>query len=107
MQRLGGLREAIDVYRLATRHDVKLWGGTMPESGIGAQSIMALAAYPAFTFPADVEPSSRWYASAHDPVELTMDGAGYLPVSRSHGAGEIIDRDRYEHFSREVERVRA
>ncbi|MBN1442773.1 MAG: o-succinylbenzoate synthase, partial [Planctomycetes bacterium] len=106
VQRLGGLCEAIDVYRLAARSGVKLWGGTMPESGIGAQAIIALAAYPAFVFPSDVEPSRRWYAPGHDPVELVMDAEGCMAVGRARGIAEVIDRDRYERFGRDVERLR-
>ncbi len=102
VQRVGGLREAIEIYRLAVRENVELWGGTMPESGIGAQAILALAAFPAFVYPTDVEPSRRWYESGHDPIELTMGADGSIAVPRAAGIEELLDRERYERFTHEV-----
>ena len=71
----------------------------MPESGIGSQAILALAAFPAFVFPADVEPSHRRYAPGHDPVEIQMDNDGTIAVPRFAGIGEVLDVDRYERLS--------
>jgi O-succinylbenzoate synthase len=103
VQRVGGLCEAIAIYRLAVERGVKLWGGTMPESGIGTQAILALAAFPAFVFPADVEPSSRWYEPGHDPLEVTMSSDGRIAVPRpAGGLAQLIHRERYERCSRRV-----
>jgi o-succinylbenzoate synthase len=102
IQRIGGLSEALRIYRLAAEHRVELWGGTMPESGIGSQVILALAAFPLFVYPADVESSSRWYRSGYDPIEIRMDADGTIATPRFAGAAEVIDFDRYWRFSREV-----
>ena len=85
VQRLGGLTEALRVYALAAMHEVALWGGTMPESGIGARAILALGALPRFVYPSDVEPSERWYAPGTDPLPLVMAGDGTMPVPAEHG----------------------
>lgn len=94
VQRMGGLLEAIRAYSLAVRFGVKLWGGTMPESGIGAQPILALASFPGFVFPADVEPSNRWYEPNTDPVEIAMSEEGDIDVPQAHGVSILIDTKR-------------
>ena len=102
VQRLGGLRESIDVYRLAVERGAELWGGTMPESGIGTQAILALAAFPAFVFATDVEPSERWYEAGSDPVEISMAADGTIAVPTACGVESLLERDRYERSSREI-----
>lgn len=107
LQRIGGLCEALKIYQLAVEQSAELWGGTMPESGIGSQAILALAAFPAFTYAADVEASNRWYQPGYDPVEISMSAEGTIEVSGNAGIAEIMDADRYERFSSEVLNVRA
>lgn len=102
IQRIGGLSEALRIYKLAAENEVQLWGGTMPESGIGSQAILALAAFPAFTFPADVEASDRWYKPGYDPIEIVMDPSGTIDVPRFAGIAEVLDHDRYKQHSREI-----
>ena len=99
VQRVGGLTEALRIYQVAVENGVQLWGGTMPESGIGSQVILALAAFPAFVFAADVEASNRWYKPGYDPVEIAMRGDGTIEVPRFAGIGEVMDFERYERFS--------
>ena len=89
VQRLGGLSEAVRVYALATTQDVALWGGTMPETGVGARAILALGALPRFVYPTDVEPSERWYASGTDPLPLLMSADGTMPVPSEHGLATL------------------
>ena len=89
VQRLGGLTEAMRVYALATTQDVALWGGTMPETGIGARAILALGALPRFVYPTDVEPSERWYASGTDPLPLVMSADGTMPVPSERGLATL------------------
>jgi O-succinylbenzoate synthase len=89
VQRLGGLAEALRVYAIAAAHDVALWGGTMPETGIGARVILALGALPRFVYPSDVEPSDRWYAPGTDPLPLVMAADGTMPVPREKGLATL------------------
>ena len=89
VQRLGGLAEALRVYAIAAAHDVELWGGTMPETGIGARTILALGALPRFVYPSDVEPSDRWYAPGTDPLPLIMAGDGTMPVPIEKGMATL------------------
>ncbi|UCD25338.1 MAG: o-succinylbenzoate synthase, partial [Gemmatimonadota bacterium] len=90
VQRVGGLEEACRIYAVAAESEAKLWAGTMPETGIGAQATLALASHAGFLFPSDLEPSERWYAAGADPVELTMDPDGTMPVPSSRPA---VNRD--------------
>ena len=89
VQRLGGLAEALRVYAIAATHDVALWGGTMPETGIGSRTILALGALPRFVYPSDVEPSERWYAPGTDPVPLVMSSDGTMPVPEEPGLATL------------------
>ena len=102
VQRLGGLAEALRVYALASAHDVALWGGTMPETGIGARAILALSALPRFVYPSDVEPSDRWYAPDADPLPLVMSAAGTMDVPRETGLAALGVGDRVRERGRLV-----
>jgi O-succinylbenzoate synthase len=100
VQRVGGLLEAIRIYAVAVAEGVALWGGTMPESGIGAQAILALASFAGFVYPADIEPSDRWYASGIDPLALRMDREGWIAVPPSGSVKQGLDEDRYRSAGR-------
>jgi O-succinylbenzoate synthase len=89
VQRMGGLAEALRVYAIAAANDVALWGGTMPETGIGTRAILALGALPRFTYPSDVEPSERWYAPGTDPLPLAMAADGTMSVPREKGLATL------------------
>ena len=80
VQRMGGLEEACRVFATGAAAGVKLWVGTMPETGVGAQSAMALAVQGACVYPSDVEPSERWYEPGTDLLELTMSDTGIMAV---------------------------
>lgn len=80
LQRMGGIWEALQTYKLGTEHGIRLWGGTMPESGIGAIPMIALASFSGFVYPSDIEPSNRWYEDGRDLFEITMDSNGQIAV---------------------------
>jgi O-succinylbenzoate synthase len=101
VHRVGGLWEAVNIYRFATAHGVALWGGTMPESGIGSMCILSLATLCGFKFAADIEPSQRWYEAGTDLKELEMDSYGRIYVPQGAGIGEI-NMDNYRRFGRLV-----
>ncbi len=84
VQRVGGLEEACRIYRIGAKSEARMWGGTMPETGIGAQAMLALGSHAGFVYPSDLEPSERWYAGGTDPIELTMepDGTMVVPTRR-------------------------
>jgi O-succinylbenzoate synthase len=102
VQRLGGLAEALRVYAIAAAHDVALWGGTMPETGIGARTILSLGTLPRFVYPSDVEPSDRWYAPGTDPLPLAMAPDGTMPAPHEKGLATLGVGDRVRERGRLV-----
>jgi O-succinylbenzoate synthase len=99
VHRVGGLTEVCRIYQLAREHGVELWAGTMPESGIGSQAALAAAALPGFNYPSDVEPSSRWFGSGTDVIELVMSAEGRMHVPRKSVAAQL-NQDRFAAASR-------
>ncbi len=91
VQRVGGLEEACRITARALRAGKRLWVGTMPETGVGAQATLALAAHTAFVYPTDMEPSERWYPPHTDLIELTMSRDGLMPVPGSRPAIDLGD----------------
>jgi len=99
VHRVGGLSEVCRIYPLARGYGVRLWAGTMPESGIGSQAAIAAAALPGFVYPSDLEPSTRWFGSGTDVIQLDMTIEGRMPVPASSAAG-LLDLERFEAASR-------
>lgn len=93
VHRVGGLTEACRIYRLAREFGAELWAGTMPESGIGSQAAIAVAALPGFVYPSDVEPSARWFGKGVDVIDLTMSPDGHMAVPRA-SIDRLVDQDR-------------
>jgi O-succinylbenzoate synthase len=89
VHRMGGLTEVCRVVRLAPEHRVRLWAGTMPESGLGSQAALAAAALPGFVYPSDLEPSTRWFGAGVDVLELVMSPAGTMAVPGRSIAGRL------------------
>jgi O-succinylbenzoate synthase len=82
------------VYREAMSYGAKLWAGTMPESGIGSQVDLAVAALPGFVYPSDLEPSTRWYGRNVDVIKLVMGADGRMAVPGS-SVGKLLDPGRF------------
>jgi O-succinylbenzoate synthase len=89
VHRMGGLTEVCRVYRIAREAGVRLWAGTMPESGLGSQAALGVAALPGFVFPSDLEPSTRWFGPGADVIELRMAADGTMEVPGTSIAGRL------------------
>jgi O-succinylbenzoate synthase len=99
VHRVGGLTEVLRIYRIAEAHEVELWAGTMPETGIGSQAPLAVAALPACVYPSDLEPSARWYGRNQDVIKLTMDRTGRMAVP-DQSVARLLDSARFEATTR-------
>ena len=99
VHRVGGLSEVCRIYRIAQKSGAKLWAGTMPESGIGSQAAVAVAALPGFAYPSDLEPSTRWFGHNGDVIQLPMSDDGLMTVPTT-SVGALLDRERFEACSR-------
>ena len=101
VHRVGGLAEACRIYRVAREYGAELWAGTMPESGIGSQAALAVAALPGFVYPSDLEPSERWYGRNADVIKLTMSTDGRMAVP-GQCVARMLDQGRFRAASRRV-----
>ncbi len=101
VHRVGGLTEALRVYRQAIAYGAALWAGTMPESGIGSQADLAVAALPGFVYPSDLEPSTRWYGRNVDVIKLVMGPDGRMAVPAS-SVGKMLDPGRFRAATRRL-----
>jgi O-succinylbenzoate synthase len=101
VHRLGGLTEACHVQRLAAGAGVALWAGTMPESGLGSQAAIAMAALPGFVYPSDVEPSARWFGPGVDVIALEMRRDGRMAVPGVSIDG-LLDHARFRSATRSI-----
>jgi O-succinylbenzoate synthase len=101
VHRVGGLTEAIAVYREAMRYGATLWAGTVPESGIGSQADLAVAALPGFVYPSDLEPSTRWYGRNVDVIKLVMARDGSMQVP-GLSVSRMLDPGRFRAAARRL-----
>jgi O-succinylbenzoate synthase len=101
VHRVGGLTEVCHIYRIAADCGAELWAGTMPESGIGSQAPLAVAALPLCGYPSDLEPSARWYGRNKDVIQLTMGKDGRMAVP-GQSAARLLDRGRFEGATRHL-----
>ena len=103
VHRVGGLTEVCRIYRVAVAYGAELWAGTMPESGIGSQAALAVAALPQCVYPSDLEPSARWYGRNADVVKLTMGKDGRMAVP-GQSVARLLDRGRFRAAARILDR---
>jgi O-succinylbenzoate synthase len=102
VQRVGGLWESLRIYRRAVEAGVRLWAGSMPETGVGLHAVLCLASFAGFVYPSDAEPSERWYAPGADLVEWRMDGEGKIGVKDVAGLAKLGLRDTLERVGKVV-----
>ena len=101
VHRVGGLTEVCRIYRIAVASGAELWAGTMPESGIGSQASLAVAALPLCVYPSDLEPSARWFGRDRDVIKLSMSADGRMAVPQQSIA-RLLDRGRFEGAARSL-----
>lgn len=95
--RLGGVRPAAEVARVAADAGCGVFVGGMLESGIGRAAALALAALPICDVPTDLGPSAQYLArDVTDPIELDADGRVVVPVGP--GIGVVPRADRLDAF---------
>jgi O-succinylbenzoate synthase len=105
VQRMGGLWPARLAHDAAQAAGLPCWLGTMPELGVASMQGLHLATLPNFTYPADVEASSRWFAGdiVSPPINITAEGMIALPPGAGIGCRVDLDavrarRVRFEEF---------
>ena len=100
VQRVGGLSEALLMLEAACAAGLRCWVGTMPELGIASAQALHLAMHRGFSFPTDIEASSRWYVDDIIAPPITIDPRGFI-----HVAGYKVDRAKVERYTTAVEKL--
>jgi O-succinylbenzoate synthase len=102
VQRVGGLWESLKIYKRAMDGGVRLWAGSMPETGVGTHAVLCLASFNGFVYPSDVEPSARWYAPGADLLDWRMDEQGRISVSDAPGLAKFPLKEKLEKVGKVV-----
>jgi O-succinylbenzoate synthase len=103
VQRVGGLSEALLMLQTARAADLQCWVGTMPELGIASAQALHLAMHPDFSFPTDIEASSRWYLDDVVEPAITINGGGHIEVPDGPGAGYKVASEKVQRYTIAVE----
>ena len=106
VQRVGGLSEALLMLEAAYVAGIRCWVGTMPELGIASAQALHLAMHSAFSFPTDIEASSRWYIDDIVEPAIKIDQDGFIRVPNGSGTGFKVAREKVERYTTAVERFR-
>jgi len=92
IQRVGGLGPALAIHDYCKGKGIPLWCGTMPESGLGQSFGLALASLPGFVYPADVEPTDRFYVEDLVRPALKLKN-GAIDVPMGPGVGVAVKEE--------------
>jgi O-succinylbenzoate synthase len=64
----------------------------MPELGVASAHGLALACSDAFSYPTDIEASSRWYEDDVIVPQINVDSAGFIQMTAYHVSREKINK---------------
>ncbi|HET6975200.1 MAG TPA: o-succinylbenzoate synthase [Pyrinomonadaceae bacterium] len=104
VQRVGGLSEALLMLKAARSAGLQCWVGTMPELGIASAQALHLAMHSEFSFPTDIEASSRWYVDDIIEPAIAIDERGFIEVPPGVGTGFTVSGDKVDRYTTAVER---
>ena len=99
VQRVGGLTEARLMLAVARAAGLECWVGTMPELGVASAQGLHLAALDGFTYPTDIEASTRWYVDDVITPLIEIDARGYIHLPAGPGMGYRVAREKVERYA--------
>jgi O-succinylbenzoate synthase len=99
VQRVGGLSESLSMLQTARAADLQCWVGTMPELGVASAQALHLAMHPDFSFPTDIEASSRWYTDDVIEPAISIDENGFIDVPHGPGTGFSVNREKVKRYT--------
>jgi O-succinylbenzoate synthase len=99
VQRVGGLSEARLMLAVARTAGLECWVGTMPELGVASAQGLHLATLDGFTYPTDIEASTRWYVEDVIAPGIEIDARGYIQLPAGPGTGYRVMREKVERYS--------
>lgn len=103
--RVGGLTNALAIYRHCVERGIPCWIGGMLESAIGQGPAMALATLPGIDYPCDIFPSDRLYERDLAEPQISLDGGSQIRAPDSPGHGFRPDFERLSAVTVEHARV--
>jgi O-succinylbenzoate synthase len=99
VQRVGGLSEARLMLAAARAAGLECWVGTMPELGVASAQGLHLATLDGFTYPTDIEASTRWYVDDVISPLIEIDAHGCVRLPEGPGTGYNVVREKLERYS--------
>jgi O-succinylbenzoate synthase len=105
IQRVGGLQKAKEMHDLCAANEIPVWGGTMPELGIGGAQTVHLATLGNFRFPTDVESSRRWFVDDIINPLLEVEN-GVITLPQGVGNGYSVDFQKVQQYKVREDRFR-
>ena len=99
VQRVGGLSESRLMLTAARAAGLECWVGTMPELGVASAQGLHLATLDGFTYPTDIEASTRWYVDDVIAPLIEIDARGYVELPGGPGTGYRVAREKVERYS--------
>ncbi|MFO8033781.1 MAG: o-succinylbenzoate synthase [Candidatus Bipolaricaulota bacterium] len=92
--RVGGLRAALGIHRMAHERGVPVWCGGMLETGLGRALNVALATLPGFSLPGDISATARYWDDDVAKPHFVLTQRGTVAVPEGPGLGVEIDASR-------------
>jgi O-succinylbenzoate synthase len=99
VQRVGGLSEACQMLKAARQAGLECWVGTMPELGIASAQGLHFASLEGFSYPTDIEASTRWYVDDLVEPAIEIDSQGFIHLPPGPGMGYRVNRAKLEQYS--------
>jgi O-succinylbenzoate synthase len=107
LQRVGGLSEGCLMLERARSAGLECWVGTMPELGVASAQGLHFAALDGFSYPTDIEASSRWYVDDLIDPQIEIDQNGFIQIPAGHGMGYRVAREKVLEYSVDLEEFAA
>jgi O-succinylbenzoate synthase len=99
MARVGGLTESREIQALCAEHSIPCWVGGMLETAVGGAICAELATLSNFTYPADIFPSSYFYANDLGKPEIVLSTRGEVATSAVPGIAQEPDPELLERWT--------
>jgi O-succinylbenzoate synthase len=78
---------------------LECWVGTMPELGVASAQGLHFAALDGFSFPTDIEASSRWYIDDVIEPQIEIDRRGFINLPLGSGMGYRVSCEKVQKYS--------
>ena len=78
---------------------LECWVGTMPELGVASAQGLHFATLDGFTYPTDIEASTRWYVDDVIEPRIGIDRRGFIQLPSGPGTGYRVAREKVQKYS--------